>query len=167
MASRRRKIIKLLLLLLIFSGILPFVYPWGHPLLTLDRVNLPELKSLSSKLPELPVVNEHKSEVVTVYRWRDKDGTWSYGSQPPENTKFEALNVNPDTNLIQGLRQADEETDTQKTTTIIQSGEKDEAPSLMGYSAEDVSKIMQSAKEARAAMEQRYQQQEAMINNSQ
>jgi hypothetical protein len=163
MASRSKKIIKLLLLLLLFSGILPFVYPWGRPLLRLSDLNLPKLNEISAKLPELPSIDRRRGETVTVYRWRDKNGNWSFGSEPPKGVKSETITVNPDANLIQGIPQ-EEEKKTGKTTVIESSG--DGKPiSVMGYSAEDVSKIMRSAKEARKAMENRYKQEQAIIEN--
>lgn len=163
MASKRRKIIKLLLMLLVFGCMLPFVYPWGRPLLSLDTVSLPSFKDLGDKLPDMPKIENRNTDPITIYRWRDKSGNWSFGSEPPQGVRYEAISVNPDANLVQGLAQGEEK---EKTgTTTIQSDNGGKTVSVMGYSAEDVSKIMQSAKEARAAMEQRYKQEQAIIES--
>jgi len=165
MKSRTRRIIKLLLLLLVFSGIVPFVYPWGRPLLTLDGVSLPKLKEIESKLPDvkLPRLDDHGNQTVTVYRWRNKNGNWSFGSEPPAGVKYDAISVNPDANLIQGMQQDDEKKN--DTTQVFPSPGDTKSPSVMGYTAEDVSKIMQSAKEARTALQNRYKQEQVIIEN--
>jgi hypothetical protein len=163
MARRSRKIIKLLLLLLLLSGILPFVYPFGQPMLKLSDIDLPRLDTLKEKLPDLPSVDRRSGQTVTVYRWRDKSGNWSFGSEPPAGVKAEAMTVNPDANLIRGLPQAEE--NGAEGNSVIESTDDGDTTSVMGYSADDVSKIMQSAKEAKAAMEQRYKQEEVIINN--
>ncbi len=166
MASRRRRIIKLLLMLLAFSGIIPFVYPFGQPLLSLQTLSLPNLKTIENNLPELPSlsIGERRSgETVKVYRWRDSSGNWSFGSEPPQGVQYDEMSVNPDANLIQGLAQTEDKAKSE--TTTIQSDDGGKTVSVMGYSAEDVSKIMQSAREARAAMEQRYQQERAIIES--
>lgn len=161
MARRSRKIIKVLLILLLLSGILPFVYPFGRPLLKLSDISMPNLEAVKEKLPELPRLDRRSGQIVTVYRWRDKSGNWSFGSEPPAGVKAESMTVDPDANLIQGLPQS-EESGADGTTVIESTG--DGGPiSVMGYSADDVSKIMQSAREAKAAMEQRYKQQELII----
>lgn len=168
MAKRRRRIIKLLLMLLVFSGILPFVYPFGRPLLSLQTLSLANLKAIEKSLPELPTLpigDRRSGDTVTIYRWRDNNGNWSFGSEPPQGVKYETFSVNPDANLIQGLAQGEDKEKTE--TTTIQSDDGGKTVSVMGYSAEDVSKIMQSAKEARAAMEQRYKKEESIINNGQ
>ncbi len=162
MAHHSRKIIKLLLLLLLLSGILPFVYPFGRPLLKLSDISMPNLKAIKEKLPELPRLDTRSGQVVTVYRWRDKSGNWSFGSEPPAGVKAESMTVNPDANLIQGLPQS--EVSKAGGTTVIESTGDGGPISVKGYSAADVSKIMQSAREAKAAMEQHYNQQEVIIN---
>lgn len=163
MTRRSRKIIKLLLLLLLLSGILPFVYPFGRPLLTLSDISLPKLEKIGEKLPDLPKFDTRSGQTVTVYRWRDNSGNWSFGSEPPAGVQAETMTVNPDANLIPGLPQGEEKKT--KDTTVIESTSDGGPISVMGYSAEDVSKIMQSAKEARAAMEKRYKREELIINN--
>jgi hypothetical protein len=163
MARRSKKIIKLLLLLLLLSGILPFVYPFGRPLLKLSDINLPKLETIGEKLPDLPRLDKRSGQTVTVYRWRDKSGNWSFGSEPPAGVKAETMTVNPDANLIRGLPQT-EENEAEGNTVIESTGDGDPI-SVGGYSADDLSKIMQSAREAKAAMEQRYQQEEMIINN--
>ncbi len=162
MARRSRKLIKLLLLLLIFSGIVPFVYPFGWPLLKLNDINLPTLKAMGEKLPDLPEIGKRSGQTVTVYRWREKNGSWSFGSEPPAGVKYDAISVYPDANLIPGLAQ--QEKGETADTPVASSSDSDKPASLMGYSAEDVSKIMQSAREARTAIEQRYKQEEVIIN---
>ena len=63
-------------------------------------MSLPTLNDLSpsnmtSKAPGL-------SSDRTVYKWKDKQGVWHYGDQPPLNsTQFSTLVVNDKTNIIE------------------------------------------------------------------
>lgn len=37
---------------------------------------------------------------VTVYRWRDADGQWQFGSEVPPGIEADTLNIDPNTNVI-------------------------------------------------------------------
>lgn len=105
-----RNLIRLLLLLLLFAAVFPFIYPWkdGKPLLSWSALKLPHLSSL--KLPEMPDIvlpgkTESRGEAhppVKVYRWQGEDGSIQFSSEPPAKwVAFEVVEVYPDANLIQ------------------------------------------------------------------
>lgn len=134
-------------------------------MLKLSDINFPTLKALEEKLPTLSETVKRSGQSVTVYRWREKNGSWSFGSEPPAGVKYDTISVDPDANLIPGLpaKESNEVT----ATPSVKPLESDKPVSVMGYSADDLSKIMQSAREARTAIEQRYKREEVIINNAQ
>ena len=161
--SSRRIFIFLALL-----AVIPFAFPFGHPMLSLHDINIGNLKkALSTKKTESSgfTLNEDQlSTPVTVYRWKDKSGAWSFSSRPPaDGTTYTTITVQSDTNLIRGAPV--NTTEEQSDTASAPAEENNNPLSALGYTPEDVAKIMQSAKEARAMIEQRYKQERAIIES--
>ncbi len=62
-------------------------------------MSLPEMKDLS---PSSLVSNTpNMSSDRTIYKWKDANGVWHYGDQPPEGSQFTTLVVNDKTNILQ------------------------------------------------------------------
>lgn len=159
---------KRMFIVLVLIAIIPFAFPFGHPMLSLNDINLGTLKKTLSTEKTEPAgftLNEDQlSTPVTVYRWKDKSGAWSFSSRPPaDGTTYTTITVQSDANLIRGapVKTAEEQSD----TTSTPAEENNNPLSALGYTPEDVAKIMQSAKEARAMIEQRYQQERAIIES--
>jgi len=79
-----RKLITLLFLLLALAVLVPFTLPLkdGKPLLSWHDVKLPSTAAL--QLPQWAQGGSREAPAqVTVYRWRDGNGVWQYGSAPP------------------------------------------------------------------------------------
>lgn len=66
----------------------------GEPMMS-----LPEIKDLSPSemISSTPGISSER----TVYKWKDANGVWHYGDQPPEGSQFSTLVVNDQTNIIQ------------------------------------------------------------------
>jgi hypothetical protein len=120
----------------------------GKPLLSLERLSLPSLPEVS--LPDLPLPEaDHsaKSEPVTAYKWRDEQGSWHFAGEPPQGVSYQRIELDPQINLIQaggGPTQAAAE---QKQS--VQSGDEGSA---FAYTPEQIGAVMESAREASAAL---------------
>jgi hypothetical protein len=144
-----RKIIRLLLLLLLFAALAPFVLPLNHgkPLLSLERLRLPAMPEIS-----LPSVQESQDNpTVTAYKWRDAEGNWQFASEPPQGLPYETIELDPNTNLLQGLKN----TPAPAAEDARQSDEpsKDDGEAAFGYTPEKIEKVMEKARQARDALE--------------
>lgn len=90
-----RKMITLLFLLLALAVLVPFALPLkdGKPLLAWNDIRLSALPKL--QLPQWTgsTAREEPAQ-VTVYRWRDEQGVWQYGSTPPSDGRpYESRSV--------------------------------------------------------------------------
>ncbi len=127
-----RTVWRLLLLLLLLAG--GYVYLYGG-----------KLGDVKSALEE---VTAHHGP-ITVYRWRDRDGNWVYGSEPPPGVKYETRTVNPDKNVAPS----------------VPTGEKKDGGSILPFSQEDIRKMFEHATdltthEEKSGTEQRAKQKE-------
>ncbi len=67
----------------------------GDPMMSLPTLNELSPGNIASKAPSI-------SSDRTVFKWKDKQGAWHYGDQPPSNsTQFSTIIVNDQTNIIQ------------------------------------------------------------------
>lgn len=161
------KIIRLLLLLLILVGVLPFIFPWQKPLLSWHSLSLPDLSELKARLAEAPEVTSlqpatsagsaGESQTVTIYRWRDEQGGWHFSNEePPRGINFERMSIDPDTNLLPVQPSSPERSnrDQGSTQTANKGG---------SYTAEELMQLKQKAEEAKKALEQRYREQEQRL----
>jgi hypothetical protein len=114
---------KLCLLALVAAAVAPLFLraPDGRPLMTLDDWT-PDLDGLGARLA--PLVDRLRaagddaspnavgadredggSEGETiVWRWRDAAGVWHFAEAPPAGIEAEAVRLDPDANLVPGLR---------------------------------------------------------------
>ncbi|MGM0594098.1 MAG: DUF4124 domain-containing protein [Pseudomonadota bacterium] len=163
MRAKSKRAIRLLITLLIAAGVIPFFYPWHDPLLSWQKLTLPQLPEVDT--PDLPPLST-KDDAVTVYRWQDASGSWHFGNQLPQGVEeYQRLQIDPNTNVVQSVpileRGATEEQPPKVPTDEAASSEK------FGYSAEEILKLVGQAEGAREAMDQRLQQQEAQIRQGQ
>jgi hypothetical protein len=161
------KIIRLLLLLLILAGILPFIFPWQKPLLSWRSLSLPDLSDIKAKLAELPetpsILSEPSADKsdeprnVTIYRWQDEQGGWHFSNEvPPQGTNYEQMSVDPDTNLLPGQQASPEQPAQDKES-------RQTANKGSSYTADELMQLKQKAEEAKKALEQRYQDQQQRL----
>lgn len=117
----------------IMTGKLPF-----------SKDSLPSFDS-----PSMPSFSEAKT---TAYKWTDENGVTHYSSEPPPDPAklAEKMEVDPNTNLIQGLREESEE------VGEIAS-DQPAGPDFSGniYSPENVKKLVEDAKAIQGQMDER------------
>lgn len=83
-------------IILIGALAIPFVMKnkQGEPMMSLPNLNDLSPSAIISNTPSLPSER-------TIYKWKDHNGVWHYGDQPPSDTTFSTLVVNDQTNIIQ------------------------------------------------------------------
>lgn len=97
----------------------------------------------------------------TVYKWKDADGVWHYGDQPPSSTttKVETMSIATDANIIQSLKPPEPETPAEPAPATT----KPQTPAMTDASEDVLSferlkNVVIDAKGAAQMMEQRNQQ---------
>lgn len=86
------------------------------------------------------------------YKWTDEHGVVHYSEAPPAHIEAERLDVDPNTNMIQGLRKKEKETDETATAT------PPAAPTLPQgsvYNPETIRKLIDDAKQVQETMNAR------------
>lgn len=96
-----------------------------------------------------------------VYRWKSPEGHWQLSDTPPPDAKADVIFVNPDTNLIQGLRSTPVSNAAgDETANELPSG----IPLPMTISPTQVKKLMDDAKAVQQTLNQRNQDLEAIVS---
>jgi hypothetical protein len=164
-----RKIVRILLLLLLFATIFPFVYPWkdGKPLLSWSQLKMPTLASV--KLPEMPDISllgkeetRAPHQPVKVYRWLGEDGGVQFSNEPPAaGVAYAVVEVNPDANLIQ--TPAKESTSVATKPAEQETGETTRSfPSPLTVSPGQALQLIEDAHKVQQLSSDRLHQQEAL-----
>lgn len=170
-----RKIIRTLLLLLVFAAIFPFTFPWkdGKPMLSWSDITMPTMPKV--ELPKVSAISEPQQEgekegpdraahqAVKLYQWTGADGSMNFSNEPPPaGLAYKLIDVHPDANLIQAL----------PTITAEESGSNTEGdgpangampPSLLTVSPGEAMQLMEQAQELKQLSEERLQQHEALM----
>lgn len=126
-------------LMYIMTGKAPFSF--GDMSLNMPEASISELKS------HIPAGKEQ------AYKWTDANGTVHYSSEPPpENHAVELIHVDPNTNLVQGLRSEPKKVETQvnqvPATTL---------PTGSVYNPKTIKKLMDDAKGVQETLNKRYE----------
>ncbi len=134
----------------------------GEPMMSLPGLNDLSPSELASKAPRLPSER-------TVFKWKDEQGVWHYGDQPPsQSTEFSTLVVNDQTNIIQSPPKPKDEPSLSSTSSQANSDKKGYQPPK---NSEDVLtldralNIVDDAHAVREMMEQRNSQLDALVGN--
>lgn len=96
-----------------------------------------------------------------VYRWKSPEGNWQLSDTPPDGVTAEVIFVDPDTNLIQGLRAQKESVSANKTEA------ENTAPAIplpMTISPNQVKKLVGDAKAVQETLNQRTQDMDAILS---
>ncbi len=141
-----RKLITLLFLLLALAVLVSFALPLkdGKPLLAWNDIKL-------SSLPKLPLwaggAPREAPAQVTVYRWRDQQGVWQYGSSPPPDGRpYESRTIDTAANaeLFPAVPPAEKPSGNRPATA-----EPAQPAPASPYSAEGVQKLFDDARSLR------------------
>ena len=157
MSKGMKLFIKFMCFLAVLALIGPFILktPDGRPLLSLHQV----LPDMAFRMPSLPSwesipdeLGEHAGE-TKVYRWTAGDGSLQFSNMEPENTEYEVVWIDPDTNLIQSL--------SANTPTLSQLPAQDSQEStinpfpVLSISPEQLEKLHEDVKNVQNLMDER------------
>ncbi|NIB39569.1 DUF4124 domain-containing protein [Pseudomaricurvus alkylphenolicus] len=150
--------IKSMLLILVVGLVAPFFLkrPDGQPWMTINPDWYPSAlwQRLTGGVNQaLPDFSGDSSAPTRVYKWRDKDGSWRYSDTPPEGIDAQSLDINPDTNLIQGLPQ--KQSEQQKKSQPATDNDLPGVPLPLTVSPDQVQKMMDDARNVQQLMDQR------------
>lgn len=154
-----KNMIRTLLLLLVLGAVFPFVYPWsdGKPLLSLNDLTFPAAPDLS--LPDIALSQNDKpaSQPVVVYKWQDAEGGWQFGSKPPQGVNYEVVELDPNTNLLPGVKPlpANPPTTTSEMEKQDSAGPDNGEP-VIGYTPDKIEAMMEKTRQARDSLNEHY-----------
>ncbi len=86
------------------------------------------------------------------YKWTDENGVVHYSSEAPDHLDSETMDVNPNTNIIQGIT-APEETETASTAPA---SAQPQMPQGNIYNPETIRKLIDDAKSVQGTLNDRY-----------
>ncbi len=115
--------------------------------------NLPFTSSSFQDLkPELPLAND------TAYKWTDENGVVHYSTEPPANVaKAERIEVDPNTNLIQGVEVPQPETSAPESA---------QEPTLSNpYSAKGIQETLDKARNVQKILDERHEKQKKLMGD--
>lgn len=133
---------------------------WSMPKIKVPDVSLPDVK-----MPDFG--GDTEGEIATVYKWVDDDGVINYSqTKPPGVNQFDTMEVDPNTNLVQGEPLPEPEPELEKEP-------KEEKPPVAALpdmnllpTPDRVQKLMQDAQNIQTQMNDRTRQLEQAIQAS-
>ena len=147
--------------------VVPFLLkmPNGKPIMEVpsvsdfipDKIIPDSLMSSNDAGSSIPKAN--KSE-QTFYKWKDEQGVWHYGDQPPPNAQVSTLQVDTNANIIQSFKIEPEEEEVPEQQAI-----QNKLPERLGngeMTMDNAMNIMDDAKAVRDMMEARNAQLKAI-----
>lgn len=136
----------------------------GEPMLSIPSASdlIPDIGS------DKPATSASNGSLTRVYKWQDEHGQWHYGDAPPTQQQTSSpqnvstIDVNSNTNLIQGLELAEPEKNSSESKQIT---DKMTPPDEEFLSLERMQNVMQDAKLAAEAMEARNDALKALVGD--
>lgn len=139
--------------------------PDGNPVMEMPNVSdfIPDkLKSTGNS--DNSVISSSPSSNQTFYKWQDEQGQWHYGDQPPTSSnKVSTLQVDTNTNIIQGLK-----IEPEKTEETIENPQQKKLPDRLTsgeLSFENATNSLKDAMLVRDMMESRNAQLKAITGD--
>ena len=101
------------------------------------------------------------SSPTTLYKWQDAQGQWHYSEQPPASGEVSTVTVNPQANIIQAppVKEKKPAAAAAKVSSADQPVE-----TVNPYNPAQVRQTIEDAKNVEKLLQDRAQQQEAIIN---
>ncbi len=144
----KKLIFKCIVMLVVFMGVSQYFVYIMTGKSPLDSFKTPNLSLDSFSSPSLDSVTSGGKQ--TVYKWVDTNGVTQYSAEPPADQVADTLEVDPNTNLVQGLRMEDEEEEsTEKKAPEVN------IPQNI-YSPGAVKKLIDDAKNVSTVLNERY-----------
>lgn len=146
--------LKIILMLVVVVGLSNY----GLYLMTgqtpFSRWKLPEFKT-----PEFSTANPLGNKKEKAWKWVDENGVTHYSSEaPPQTQQAQEIEVDPNTNLIQGMEPPEKKEEETASTTITPV----EGPI---YDPKNIQKLMENARKVEQVLQERHEQQEEILNN--
>ena len=161
--------VKLMFALLFLAVMLPFTVlkgPDGGTLMSFSDIGLPDFSM--PDIPSMPSGDDMKSAIDggkdVVYQWRDAEGTVQFTTEPPPaGVDFTVRDFDPNTNVIQAVELPVEEVE-EEPEEVAESPDKVLDDPDNPYSPENVKKLIQEAKDIQKVLNERYKDQDALLN---
>lgn len=174
---------KLILALLVIGGLAPFTFikgKDGKPLMSFSDIKMPNTKLPDIDIPSLPDSSITPSNSTsskpnykegTVFKWKDKEGTWQFSSEPPpEGSDFSSTLYNNTLNVIQSVEtprtRAEKEKQKQATNTLTGKTIPKSLDDVGSpYSPEKIETLFNDANNLETLLKDRAKQQEDLLKN--
>lgn len=162
---------KLMLAALVIAMLLPFTLlkkDDGSTWMSFSNFELPDFSSPSlPNVPRLDSITDSASldeGEVEIYEWIDSEGAIQFSNQPPPaGVEYRVRQFDRNANVIQSVELPSGEAGTAAVEAQESSpGDPQESPSP--YTPEGVQKLMDDAKNIEKLLNQRFQNQESVIN---
>ncbi len=160
---------KLMIALLVIGGLAPFTFikgKDGQPLMSFSDIKMPNAKVPDISLPDLGSEGKGSTVDGAVYKWKDKNGSWQFSSEPPpKGEEFTATVYDQNMNVIQSV-----ETKRTAAKKLMMGEEKQEQPKSMSdlgsaYSPKKIEKLFDDANNLESLLNDRMKQQSEIMNN--
>lgn len=151
--------------LLVIGGLAPFTFlkgKDGQPLMNFSDIKMPD-----TIVPDISLPKDSDAESVTegtVFKWKDKNGTWQFSSQPPpKGADFTSTVYDQNMNVIQAV-------ETKRTIAAkakVQEKENSTGVSDLGsaYSPKKIEKLFDDANNLDSLLNDRAKEQNDILNN--
>ena len=180
---------KLMLLALVLVGASPFLLhtPNGKPVLSWDKLPLPDLSSLFGRAGTARVsktINEIKSTAdealpielddnsTAVHKWIDEHGVWHFSDKKNPDGHDEVVRINTNTNVVQATPVAEDIADESESNTGADKKEdkNDDGPTIpfpTTIPMKDIPKLINDTKALKKTMDERYMEQQKLLDSLQ
>jgi len=156
--------IKLLISVLVISILLPFTIlkgTDGKPLLSFADLKSPELPKVSGSITGLGGKNSNRKDAI--YKWVGENGDLQFSnSPPPAGIEYTVMNYDPNQNVIQAV-----EIESNEPVEVLEREPKKKVTSMKDvgnpYSPEKIEKLFEDANNIEKLLNQRLNNQEAII----
>ncbi len=178
---------KLMLLALMLVVVSPFLLhgPNGKPILSWEKLNLPDFSSLfgranthnavktiekikSSASDALPV--ETDDDTTAIHKWVDKQGVWHFSDKQNPEGHDEVVRINTNRNVVQATPVAKDIPDEEETRTAANGKEdkKEDGPDIpfpTTVPMKDIPKLINDTKALKETMDKRYKEQQKLLDS--
>jgi len=179
---------KIMLLALILVVASPFILPGsnGKPILSLDKLNLPDLSGLFGRANTAKIsqtIDELKSSTdeglpteidddnAAVHKWIDKHGVWHFSDKQNPDGKDEIVRINLNRNVVQATPMAKDIADESTEDKNKESDKGDDKEASIPFPTtvpmKDIPKLINDTKALKETMDQRYKEQQELLDSLQ
>ncbi len=180
---------KLMLLALVLVGASPFLLhtPNGKPILSWDKLPLPDLSSLFGRASSARVsktIDKIKSTAdkalpidlddnsTAVHKWIDEHGVWHFSDRKNPDGHDQVVRINTNTNVVQATPVAKDIADGNKSSadTNSKENENDDGPTIpfpTTIPMKDIPKLINDTKALKETLDKRYKEQQKLLDSLQ